>query len=184
MSVIGRYVDDFFGVDLPNLYWTTAKMFNTLCDLVGSPCDPGKAAYCMTQMAFLGALIFIDFDEWSYSHRIMPEKAAKIANEFKDIARARAFPPGQAAKVLGKLNLANQLAHGRFGRAFLRLLIRCIHAPLKDNILYKWTLRVIQWWIEVLQVEAIEWQCMRIQRPRFHSPGDCVPFSTFYPSLR
>ena len=155
MSVIGRYVDDFFGVDLPNLYWTTAKMLNTLCDLVGSPCGPGEAAYCMTQMALLGALIFIDFAEWPYSHRIMPEKAAKWANEFKDIARARVIPPGQAAKVVGKLNFANQLAHGRFGRAFLRLLIRCIHAPLKDNVPSKWTLRVIQWWIEVLQVEAI-----------------------------
>ena len=76
-SIIARYVDDFFGVDLPNLQWTTARMFNTLCNLVGSPCDPGKAAYSMTQMAVLGALIFIDFGNWSYHHRIMHEKAAK-----------------------------------------------------------------------------------------------------------
>ena len=65
-SIIARYVDDFFGVDLPNLQWTTARMFNTLCNLVGSPCDNGKAAYSMTQMALLGALIFIDFGNWSY----------------------------------------------------------------------------------------------------------------------
>ena len=60
-SILGRYVDDFFGVDLPNLYWTTPKMFTALCSLVGAPCDPGKAAYEMTQMAILGALILIDF---------------------------------------------------------------------------------------------------------------------------
>ena len=98
MSVIGRYVDDFFGVDLPNLYWTTAKMFNTLCDLVGSPCDPGKAAYCMTQMALLGALIFIDFAEWSYSHRIMPETAAKFLINSKTSPEQESFPPDRLPK--------------------------------------------------------------------------------------
>ena len=75
----------------------------------------------------------------------------------------KVLPPGQAAKIVGKLNFANQLAHGRFGRAFLRPLIRCIHAPLQDNMVSEWTLRVIQWWIDVLRQEAVEWQCMRIQ---------------------
>ena len=59
-SIIGRCVDDFFGVDLPNLRWTTAKMFSILCTFVGAPCDPDKAAYDMTQMALLGAQILID----------------------------------------------------------------------------------------------------------------------------
>ena len=77
--IIGRYVDDFFGVDLPNLQWTTAKMFSILCTFVGAPCDPDKAAYDMTQMALLGAQILIDFSVRSYSHRILPDKARKWA---------------------------------------------------------------------------------------------------------
>ena len=105
-------------MDLPNLYWTTAKMFSTLCSLVGAPCDPGKAAYSMTQMALLGALIFIDFGRWSYSHMIMQEKGSKWANELNSIAQDKILPLGQAAKIVGKLNFANQLAHGRFGRVF------------------------------------------------------------------
>ena len=52
-------------------------MFTALCSLVGAPCDPGKAAYKMTQMAILGAQIFIDFGNWFYSHKILPEKANK-----------------------------------------------------------------------------------------------------------
>ena len=168
-SILGRYVDDFFGVDLPDLYWTTPKMFTALCSLVGAPCDPGKAAYEMTQMAFLGALILIDFGNWSYSHKILPDKAHKLANELRGIMEDKVLPPGQAAKIVGKLNFANQLAHGRFGRAFLRPLIRCIHAPLRDNMVSTWTLRVIQWWIEVLQQEAVEWQCMIIKTPLGHA---------------
>ena len=133
-SIIGRYVDDFFGVDLPQIYWTTPRMFTALCSLVGAPCDPGKAAYEMTRMAFLGAQIFIDFGNWSYSHRILREKANKWAQELSDIMEDKVLPPGQAAKIVGKLNFANQLAHGRFGRAFLRPLIRCIHVLLQGNI--------------------------------------------------
>ena len=71
-SIVGRYVDDVFGVDLPNLQWTAAKMFSVLCTYVGAPCDPDKAAYHMSQMALLGAQIFIDFATWSYSHRNPP----------------------------------------------------------------------------------------------------------------
>ena len=44
-----------------------------------------------------------------------------------------------------------------------------MHAPLRGNHVSALTLRVIQWWIEVLQVEAIEWHCMRIQRPLCNS---------------
>ena len=64
-SIIGRYEDDFFGVDLPNVQWTTAKMLSILRTYVGAPCDPDKAAYDMSQMALLGAQIFIDFAKWS-----------------------------------------------------------------------------------------------------------------------
>ena len=80
-SVIGRYVDDFFGVDLPGLYWSTTRMFNILCELVGCPCDPGKAASSMTELSLLGANIRINYDQWAYFHRIMPEKAAKWSAE-------------------------------------------------------------------------------------------------------
>ena len=59
-SIVGRYVDDFFGVHLPNLQWTTAKWFSILCTYVGAPCDPDKAAYNIAQMALLGVQIFID----------------------------------------------------------------------------------------------------------------------------
>ena len=90
-SIIARYVDDFVGVDLPNFQWTTARMFNTLCNLVGSPCDP-KAAYSMTQMALLGALIFIEFCNLFYHHMIMPEKAAKWAKELQSIAEEGVLP--------------------------------------------------------------------------------------------
>ena len=84
----------------------------------------------------------------------------------------KVLPSGQAAKIVGKLNFANQLAHGRFGRAFLRPLIRCIHALLQDNTVSEWTLRVIQWWIDVLRQEAVEWQCMIIKTPSFQArPG-------------
>ena len=90
-------------------------MFTALCSLVGAPCDPGKAAYKMTQMAFLGAQIFIDFGNWSYSHKILQEKANKWAKELSGIMKDKVLHPGQAAKIVGKLNFANQLAHGRFG---------------------------------------------------------------------
>ena len=79
-SIFGRYVDEFFGVDLPNLQWTTAKMFSVLCTYVGAPCDPAKAAYDMSQVALLGAQGFIDFAKWSYSNRILLDKAKKWAN--------------------------------------------------------------------------------------------------------
>ena len=69
-------------MDLPQIFWTTPRMFTALCSLVGAPCDPGKAAYKMTQMAFLGAQIFIDFGNWYYSHMILQEKANKWAKEF------------------------------------------------------------------------------------------------------
>ena len=67
----------------------------------------------MTQMALLGAQIFIDFKTLSNSHRILPDKAKKWANEFIEIASEGVLPPGKAAKIVGKLNFANQLAHGR-----------------------------------------------------------------------
>ena len=71
-SVLGHYVDDFFGVDLPGLRWTSSILLSTLCSLVGAPCDPDKAAYHMTQMVLLGAQFFIDLESWSYSHRVAP----------------------------------------------------------------------------------------------------------------
>ena len=58
-------LDDFFGVDLPNLRWTSALLLSTLCLVVGAPCDPGKAAYHMTERTLLGAQIFIHFAKWS-----------------------------------------------------------------------------------------------------------------------
>ena len=69
-------------------------MYSILCTYVGAPCDPDKAAYHMTQMALLGAQIFIDFTTWSYSHRILQDKANKWANELIEIASERVPPPG------------------------------------------------------------------------------------------
>ena len=131
--VFGKYVDDFFRFDLQGLQGTTPKLLNPLCLLIGSPCDPGKAAYHMTEMAMLGAQVFIDFATWSYHHRVALENAKWWAAELKEINGARQLNSCIGAKIKGgKLKFANQLAHGRFGRAFLRLLMRCIHAPLPN----------------------------------------------------
>ena len=90
-------------------------LLSTLCSLVGALRDPDKAAYHMTEIMLLGAQIFINFAKWSYSHRVVPEKAKKWAEELRTIAAERQLHPGAGAKIVGKLNFANQLAHGRFG---------------------------------------------------------------------
>ena len=105
-------------------------MFNKLCEIVGCPRDPDKAASSMAEMALLGASILVNFDQWSYEHRIMLDKPNKWSNELEDIVNSGVLHLGQAAKVVCKFNFAVQFAHGRFGRAFLWPLIRCIHAPL------------------------------------------------------
>ena len=99
----------------------------------------------------------------------MPEKAAKWSAELADFMKAGVLPPGRAAKIVGKLSFANQVAHGRFGRAFLRPLIRCIHAPLPGNKISRWTSRIIEWWIYTLRSTAIEWQIVRVKSPPPHS---------------
>ena len=91
-------------------------------------------------------------------------KQRDFAEELRTVAAERQLHPGVGAKIVGKLNFANQLARGRFGGLFLRLSIHCIHAPLPDYYDMSWTARVFCWWIEVLEEEATEWQeCMRIQ---------------------
>jgi hypothetical protein len=143
-------------------------MFNALCELVGCPCDPGKASSSMSVLGFLGASIRINFIQWAYEHRIMPEKAVKWSAELEDFVLSGVLPPGQAAKIVGKLSFAVQLAHGRFGRAFLRPLIRCIHARLSGNRVSAWTARIIQWWIDTLRSTAVEWQIVRVESPPEH----------------
>ena len=86
--IMGKYVDDFFGVRLHNLQWTTATMFSILCTYVGAPCGPDQAAYHMAQMALLGAQICLDFANLFYYNRFLRDKARKWADEFKVIANA------------------------------------------------------------------------------------------------
>ena len=134
-ATVGHYVDNFFRVCSPGLEWNTPKVPTLLCDSLGAPCDPAKADYSMARLMVVGAGILINFESWSYHHRVVPAKAKQWAAELQEIVNS------------SQLNFANQLAHGRFGHALLQPLYRGIDAPLPYNHITVWTSMVILRWI-------------------------------------
>ena len=65
----GRYVDDFFGAGRHDIEFTSGVLLEIVTMLVGTRCDPQKAANFMFTMIVLGAEIMIDFATKSYSTR-------------------------------------------------------------------------------------------------------------------
>ena len=65
----GRYVDDFFGAVKHGVEWTAGIMLDVLCSLLGTRCDPQKAADHMFALIVLGAEVILSFVSRSYACR-------------------------------------------------------------------------------------------------------------------
>ena len=106
----GRYVDDYVGAAKHGLQWTAGIMLDVVCALLGTRCDPQKAADHMFTRIVLGAEVFLDFAKRSYACRVARKKARKWAKAMRANLRDGTMEAGEAAKHAGIMSFAVTVA--------------------------------------------------------------------------
>ena len=152
---LGRYVDDFYGVDVDGVTLTGGMCMDFVCTVLGLPLDADKAENGCISMLLLGARVQVDFALWAVSTQVAEEKAACWSEDVLEALASDSLPSGPASKMAGRFSFAVTTAYDRVGRAYIRPLHRQSHSPrprlapdLRQSLL---------WWLSYLTARPTRW---------------------------
>ena len=148
-------MDDYFGCSRAGVKWNGSELIASLARLVGTPCDPDKAAHSMTSLALLGADVMIEATTMQPALRLQPLNAERYSRVVRRALETQELSPGEATQLAGKSNVATCVARHTIGRAYIRPLYMQAHHPVQG--LSFWGALALQWWDAWLQCEATMW---------------------------
>ena len=125
----GRYVDDYFGLDVPDVEYTGGRCADFLFRLVGLPLDGGKAEDDRHAIVILGARLRVDHRLRAVSTRVSEDKAKKWSDELVHCFQEDKMDSGMASKHAGRCSFAVTIAYDKVGRAYIRPFHRQARAP-------------------------------------------------------
>ena len=127
----GHFVDDFSGVDLPEL---AASAFYALADLfqeLGLQTKPSKAQAPAARHVVQGVEMSIEPD--GVSLRPTPARVAKILRAIETALDKNKLQPHAAQKLAGRLSFASQSTFGCLGKAALKPLCARAHDAAAES---------------------------------------------------
>ena len=127
----GHFVDDFSGVDLPEL---AASAFYALADLfqeLGLQTKPSKAQAPAARHVVQGVEMSIEPD--GVSLRPTPARVAKILRAIETALDKNKLQPHAAQKLAGRLSFASQSTFGCLGKAALKPLYARAHDAAAES---------------------------------------------------
>ena len=161
---VGRYVDDFFGVERKCTMEHAMGCFARLVRaLLGATAVADRKLECGHELTVLGMLVQPDVTGIAFT--VAPEKACKWTNEIATALELGQLDAGLAQKLAGRLMWSTQHLFYRIGRA----MVKPIFAQ-KYSIDGKFggRLRIaLLWWLRVLREQITE---VRLWRPSKQSP--------------
>ena len=127
----GHFVDDFTGVDLPEL---AASAFYSLADLfqeLGLQTKPSKAQEPAPRHVVQGVEMTIEAH--GVSLRPTPSRVAKILRAIEAALETNTLQPHAAQKLAGRLSFASQSTFGCLGKAALKPLYARAHDAAAES---------------------------------------------------
>ena len=127
----GHFVDDFTGVDLPEL---AASAFYSLADLfqeLGLQTKPSKAQEPAPRHVVQGVEMTIEAH--GVSLRPTPSRVAKILRAIEAALKTNTLQPHAAQKLAGRLSFASQSTFGCLGKAALKPLYARAHDAAAES---------------------------------------------------
>ena len=159
------FVDDYFSLEshatVEHAMWCFVRLVRALlggdaiapgsctCGKQGcSACMPRKCSFGLP-LCVLGIEVTVGDD--GVEARPSPDKVAKWLAQLDGALSSGFLPPGEAAKLAGRLQFATQHMFRRLGRAMLRPLYQQQYAPLRGNRIGNTLRAAMSWWKAALE---------------------------------
>ena len=168
-----RFVDDMFGVSRQGLA-SPGKYISMVAQMMGIPCDEGKSADLMSEMAILGCKVSLNFSRRLIRVVITSDKTARYTQFITRILQDGVLTPSDASRLVGKLGFAVSTAADRQGRAFMKPLYAQIYNPTARMELSPWARASLEWWRVYLTQTGEIWSSVRESRQVVQSWTDAA----------